>query len=194
MHSISSTWPELLGQSFQPFTRLGADIFLGLMMGRVLCTAHRTITGMLSFVDPTCKHAHDACNRFFPDARWAVSQLMFSQRSPWLNVWHTLVPCSGRRFRESRFETCHQERKMISLLLRILRCPPPRCWVAIVIARPLKIPLSKPSSLWEPSNRRAIREMVPPKERSKLRGCIELSASRALASENKGDVRTFERT
>jgi len=75
MHSISSTWPGLLGQFFHVFTRPSADIFLGLMTGWVLCTARRTITGMLSFADPTCKHAHDAYHRFFPDARWAISGL-----------------------------------------------------------------------------------------------------------------------
>jgi len=81
MHSISSTWPELHGQFFQVFTRPVAEIVINLRTSWVLCTARRTVTGMLSFVDPTCKHAHDAYNRFFPDARWAVSQLMFSQRS-----------------------------------------------------------------------------------------------------------------
>jgi len=75
MHSISSTWPGLLGQFFQVFTRPGAEIFVSLMTGWVMCTARRTVTGMLSFADPACKHAHDAYHRFFPDARWAVSQL-----------------------------------------------------------------------------------------------------------------------
>ena len=75
MHTISSTWPELLGQFFQLFTRPGGEIFLSLMTGWVLCIARRTVTGMLSFADPTCKHAHDAYHRFFPDARWAISQL-----------------------------------------------------------------------------------------------------------------------
>jgi hypothetical protein len=75
MHTISSTWSELLGQFFQVFTRPSAEIFVSLMTGWVLCTARRTVTGMLSFADPMCKHAHDAYHRFFPDARWAVGQL-----------------------------------------------------------------------------------------------------------------------
>lgn len=75
MHTIFSTWPELLGQFFQIFTKPGAEIFLSLMTGWVLCTARRTVTGILPFADPTCKHAHDAYHRFFPDARWAISQL-----------------------------------------------------------------------------------------------------------------------
>ena len=75
MHTISSTWPELLGHFFQVFTKPGAEIFLSLMTGWVLCTARRTVTGILPFADPVCKHAHDAYHRFFPDARWAMSRL-----------------------------------------------------------------------------------------------------------------------
>jgi len=75
MHTIFSTWPELLGQFFQIFTKPGTEIFLSLMTGWVLCTARRSVTGILPFADPTYKHAHDAYHRFFPDARWAISQL-----------------------------------------------------------------------------------------------------------------------
>ena len=75
MHSIFSTWPELLGQFFRIFTKPGAEIFLSLMTGWVLCTGRRTVTGILPFADPACERAHDAYHRFFPDARWAISQL-----------------------------------------------------------------------------------------------------------------------
>jgi len=47
MHTISSTWPELLGQFFQMFTKPGTEIFVSLMTGWVLCTARRTITGIV---------------------------------------------------------------------------------------------------------------------------------------------------
>ncbi|MHC4351163.1 MAG: IS701 family transposase [Planctomycetota bacterium] len=87
MHAISSTWSELLGQFFQMFAKPGADIFLSLMTGWVLCAARRTVTGMLSFARPTCEHAHDAYHRFFPDARWAISQL-----------WQTLTLILVARF------------------------------------------------------------------------------------------------
>ncbi|MHC4423252.1 MAG: hypothetical protein ACYSWR_01100 [Planctomycetota bacterium] len=43
MHTISSTWSELLGQFFQVFTRPGAEIFLTLMTGLILCTDRRTV-------------------------------------------------------------------------------------------------------------------------------------------------------
>ena len=65
MHTISSTWSELLGQFFQIFTRPGAEIFLTLMTGWILCTARRTVTGILPFADPMGKHAHNAYHRFF---------------------------------------------------------------------------------------------------------------------------------
>lgn len=49
MHTISSTWPELLGQFFQVFTKPDAEIVLSLMTGWVLCTTRRTVTGILPF-------------------------------------------------------------------------------------------------------------------------------------------------
>ena len=75
MHTITSTWSELLGQFFPVFTQPGAKIFANLMTGWILCTARRTITGILPFADPMTTRAHDAYHRFFPDARWVMSQL-----------------------------------------------------------------------------------------------------------------------
>ena len=75
MHTITSTWMELLGQFFQMFTEPGAKIFARLITGWVLCTARRTVTGMLPFADPLNLHAHDAYHRFFPDARWKMRRL-----------------------------------------------------------------------------------------------------------------------
>ena len=40
------------------------------MTSWILCTARRTVTGILPFADPMGKHAHDAYHRFFPDARY----------------------------------------------------------------------------------------------------------------------------
>lgn len=75
MHTITSTWPELLGQFFHLFTKPGARIFANLMTGWILCTARRTVTGILPFADPLYSKAHDAYHRFFPDARWIMNQL-----------------------------------------------------------------------------------------------------------------------
>jgi len=84
MHTITSTWPELLGQFFSVFTKPGAKIFANLITGWVLCTARRTITGIMPFADPMNIRAHDAYHRFFPDARWAMSRL-------WQKLTMTLI-------------------------------------------------------------------------------------------------------
>ncbi len=75
MHTIISTWPELLGQFFPIFTAPGADVFARLMTGWVLCTTRRTITGMIPFADPQGLRAHDAYHRFLPDGRWQMNRL-----------------------------------------------------------------------------------------------------------------------
>jgi hypothetical protein len=77
MHIIPSTWTELqlLQQFFPIFTALGADIFVRLMTGWVLCTRRRTVTGMLPFADPPGVRAHDAYHRFLPDGRWDLTRL-----------------------------------------------------------------------------------------------------------------------
>jgi len=75
MDIITSTWAELLQQFFPIFTAPGAVIFSHLMTGWILCTARRTVTGILPFADPWAKHAHDAYHRFFPDARWSMAKL-----------------------------------------------------------------------------------------------------------------------
>jgi hypothetical protein len=75
MHTITSTWTELLGQFFHLFTEPGAKIFARLVTGWVLCTTRRTVTGILPFADPLNLRAHDAYHRFFPDARWMMARL-----------------------------------------------------------------------------------------------------------------------
>jgi len=75
MHTISSAWSGLLGQFFHLFTTPGGEIFLSLVTGWVLCTARRTITGILPFADPDGRHAHDAFHRFLPRTRWDMNAL-----------------------------------------------------------------------------------------------------------------------
>lgn len=75
MSTIFSTWTGLVQQFFPVFTAPGAEIFIHLMVGWVLCTARRTITGILPFADPTGQHAHDAYHRFLPDGHWQMSRL-----------------------------------------------------------------------------------------------------------------------
>jgi hypothetical protein len=75
MHTIISTWTQLLQQFFPIFTAPGADIFIRLMTGWVLCTTRRTITGIIPFADPLALRAHDAYHRFLSGARWEMSLL-----------------------------------------------------------------------------------------------------------------------
>ena len=70
-----STWTALIQQFFPEFTAPGAQVFLALVTGWILCTARHTITGILPFADPRRQHAHDAFHRFLPDARWDMNAL-----------------------------------------------------------------------------------------------------------------------
>jgi hypothetical protein len=70
-----STWTALLQQFFPAFTAPGAQLFLALVSGWVLCTARRTITGIVPLADPDARHAHDAFHRFLPHARWDMNVL-----------------------------------------------------------------------------------------------------------------------
>ena len=70
-----STWTELLQQFLPIFTAPTSQIFIRLITGWILCTARRTITGILPFADPCFQRAHDAYHRFFPDSRWGISRL-----------------------------------------------------------------------------------------------------------------------
>lgn len=80
MYTLISTWTELLQQFFPIFTAPGADIFIRVMTGWVLCTTRRTVTGIIPFADPLGFRAHDAYHRFLPDARWDMHRL-----------WHILA-------------------------------------------------------------------------------------------------------
>ena len=75
MHTLISTWSELLQQFFPIFTAPGAEIFVRLMTGWILCVRRRTVTGMIPFADPLGFRTHDAYHRFLPDARWDISGL-----------------------------------------------------------------------------------------------------------------------
>ena len=75
MHITTSTWTALLQQFFPLFTAPGAEIFSRLMIGWILCTTRRTVTGILLFADPGAQRAHDAYHRFLPDARWRMAEL-----------------------------------------------------------------------------------------------------------------------
>jgi hypothetical protein len=51
MYIITSAWTGLLQQVFPIFTTPTAQNFLRLITGWILCTARRTVTGMIPFAD-----------------------------------------------------------------------------------------------------------------------------------------------
>ena len=75
MHTVISTWTDIIQQFFPIFTAPGTEIFSRLITGWILCTARKTITGILPFADPCFQRAHDAYHRFFPDSRWDINRL-----------------------------------------------------------------------------------------------------------------------
>ncbi|MCX6010304.1 MAG: transposase, partial [Chloroflexi bacterium] len=70
-----STWTNIIQHFLPIFTNPTTEIFARLVTGWVLCTARRTITGILPFADPQDSRAHDAYHRFFPEASWVTSEL-----------------------------------------------------------------------------------------------------------------------
>ena len=75
MVATITTWTSLIQQFLPIFTQPIGAIFAQLSVGWILCTVRRTVTGMLPFVDPQGRRAHDAYHRFFPDARWNMAKL-----------------------------------------------------------------------------------------------------------------------
>lgn len=70
-----STWTDIIQHFLPVFTAPTGQIFLQLVTGWVICTARRTISGILPFADPLGIKSHDAFHRFFPTTRWTLSQL-----------------------------------------------------------------------------------------------------------------------
>jgi len=66
-----STWTGIIQYFLTIFTTPTAEIFTSLVTGWVLCTAKRTITGILPFANQQRQRPHDAYHRFFPNASWA---------------------------------------------------------------------------------------------------------------------------
>ena len=60
MHTVISTWTDIIQQFFPIFTAPGAEIFSRLTAGWILCTARRTITGIIPFADPCFQRTHGA--------------------------------------------------------------------------------------------------------------------------------------
>jgi hypothetical protein len=73
--SITSTWQAIIKHFFPVFTSPTAKIFAALAAGWVLCTARRTVTGMIRFAELFVYRPHDAFHRFFSGAQWSIAEL-----------------------------------------------------------------------------------------------------------------------
>jgi hypothetical protein len=73
--TITSTWDSIVQYFFPVFTSPTANIFASLASGWVLCTARRTVTGIIRFADLFIRRPHDAFHRLFSAARWSVAEL-----------------------------------------------------------------------------------------------------------------------
>ena len=73
--TITSTWQAILQYFFPIFAVPTAQIFAALASGWVLCTARRTVGGMIRFAELFAGRPHDAFHRFFSCAQWSVAEL-----------------------------------------------------------------------------------------------------------------------
>jgi hypothetical protein len=73
--TITSTWANIINYFFPIFTAPTANIFHPLVNGWILCTARRTVTGMIRFAELFIDRPHDAFHRFFSTAQWSVAEL-----------------------------------------------------------------------------------------------------------------------
>ena len=73
--TITSTWANIINHFFPIFTAPTAKIFSALTNGWILCTARRTVTGMIRFAELYISRPHDAFHRFFCSAKWSVAEI-----------------------------------------------------------------------------------------------------------------------
>lgn len=72
---ITSAWQNIINHFFPIFTTPTGNIFHALVNGWVLCTARRTVTGMIQFAQLFISRPHDAFHRFFSTAQWSIAEL-----------------------------------------------------------------------------------------------------------------------
>jgi len=73
--TLTSAWDAIILNFSHIFTQPTAHIFINLINGWILCTARRTITGIIPFANPKNKRPHDTYHRLFPKSRWQPAQL-----------------------------------------------------------------------------------------------------------------------
>jgi hypothetical protein len=83
----AAAWRAVLGCAGGVFTAPSRALFADLVEAWVCCASRRTITGMLTVIDPARRSAHDAYHRLIRAGVWSTAQL-----------WHTLAALAVSRF------------------------------------------------------------------------------------------------
>jgi hypothetical protein len=105
--TLTSAWEAIILNFSTVFTQPTVHIFINLITGWILCTARRTITGILPFAEPKGKRPHDAYHRLFPKSRWLpahlwrlLAQLLIGMFYPagtiWMDLDDTIFHRTGR--------------------------------------------------------------------------------------------------
>jgi hypothetical protein len=105
---LTSAWDAIILNFSAVFTQPTAYIFINLVNGWLLCTARRTITGILPFAEPKGKRPHDAYHRLFPKSRWQPAdlwrllaqmliKLFYPAGTAWMDMDDTIFHRTGRK-------------------------------------------------------------------------------------------------
>lgn len=105
--TLTSAWEAIILNFSPVFTQPTAYIFINLITGWILCTARRTITGIMPFAEPKGKRPHDAYHRMFPKSRWQPAylwkllaelliDLFYPSGTVWMDMDDTIFHRTGR--------------------------------------------------------------------------------------------------
>ena len=73
MIAAGVAWAAVLGAAEQVFTAPSWVLFADLLEAWVCCPTRRTITGMLTLIDPAERGAHDAYHRLIRAVAWSMA-------------------------------------------------------------------------------------------------------------------------
>ena len=74
-NGAGQAWSAIIALVAAAFTRPSFGIFCDLVEGWVLTPGRRTITHIITVIDPQGRRAHDAYHRFVRDGRWEMDTL-----------------------------------------------------------------------------------------------------------------------
>ena len=105
---LTSAWDAIILNFSIIFTQPTSQVFTNLINGWILCTARRTITGILLFAEPKGKRPHDAYHRLFPKSSWLPAdlwrllaqmliKLFYPSGTVWMDMDDTIFHRTGRK-------------------------------------------------------------------------------------------------